>query len=76
VFDDPDTLRLDRSPNPHLAFGNGIHYCLGAPLARMEARVALPIALDTLPEVVPVGPLAWKATISDRSLVALPVRAA
>jgi cytochrome P450 len=41
VFDDPDALRLDRSPNRHLAFGSGIHLCLGAPLARREAQVAL-----------------------------------
>ena len=38
-FADPDRFILDRSPNRHLAFGNGIHYCLGAPLARLEARI-------------------------------------
>lgn len=76
VFDAPDALRLDRSPNPQLAFGNGVHYCLGAPLARMEARTALPIALAVLPPIEVVGALQWKPTISDRALVALPVRAA
>ncbi|HSJ27462.1 MAG TPA: cytochrome P450 [Acidimicrobiia bacterium] len=40
AFDEPDRLRLDRSPNRHLAFGSGIHLCLGAPLARREAQVA------------------------------------
>lgn len=40
-FDSPDELRLDRDPNPHLAFGKGIHYCLGAALARLEGRTAL-----------------------------------
>jgi cytochrome P450 len=39
VFDEPDQLRVDRSPNPHLAFGIGTHYCLGANLARAEVRV-------------------------------------
>jgi cytochrome P450 len=41
VFADPDTLDLRRSPCPHLSFGTGIHSCLGAPLARLEARIAL-----------------------------------
>ncbi|GAA1335731.1 cytochrome P450 [Saccharothrix algeriensis] len=41
VFDDPDTLRLDRRPNPHLGFGRGSHACLGAPLALLLARTAL-----------------------------------
>ena len=39
VFDEPDVFRLDRRPNPHLAFGSGIHFCLGSHLARLEAQV-------------------------------------
>ncbi|BFI74597.1 cytochrome P450 Cyp119 [Sulfurisphaera ohwakuensis] len=41
VFKDPDSFIPDRTPNPHLSFGSGIHLCLGAPLARLEARIAL-----------------------------------
>lgn len=46
VFEAPDEFRPERSPNPHIAFGKGIHYCLGAPLARLEADIALGGLLD------------------------------
>jgi cytochrome P450 len=46
VFDDPTALVLDRDPNPHLGFGFGLHHCLGAPLARLEARIAMRRLLD------------------------------
>ena len=45
VFDDPGLMRLGRKPNPHLAFGNGLHLCLGAPLARIELREMLRVLL-------------------------------
>ena len=41
VFEDPDTFRIDRSPNPHLAFGIGEHFCLGTHLARQSQRALL-----------------------------------
>lgn len=50
-FPDPDTFNPARDPNPHLAFGRGIHFCLGAPLARLEGRVAVNILLDRFPEL-------------------------
>jgi len=45
VFDDPGVMRLGRKPNPHLAFGNGLHLCLGAPLARIELREMMRVLL-------------------------------
>lgn len=46
VFDDPGVMRLSRKPNPHLTFGNGLHLCLGAPLARIELREMLRVLLE------------------------------
>jgi cytochrome P450 len=49
VFEDPETFRVDRPESEHLAFGQGIHLCIGAPLARLEARIALNLLLDRFP---------------------------
>jgi len=56
VFDDPDTLRIDRDPNPHLAFGFGPHYCMGANLARMEVKVVFEELFRRLPDIAVVDP--------------------
>ena len=49
VFAEPDRLDFARTPNPHIAFGAGIHFCVGAPLARLELNIALPILCRRLP---------------------------
>ncbi|MBW4504624.1 MAG: cytochrome P450 [Scytonema hyalinum WJT4-NPBG1] len=50
-FDRPDEFVVDRNPNPHLSFGNGIHFCLGAPLARLESKIVLSAVLERLPNL-------------------------
>jgi len=74
IFDDPTAVQLDRSPNPHLTFGYGHHFCLGASLARLEARIALPAVLRRFPDMSLAGEPTWKASISDRSPASVPVR--
>jgi cytochrome P450 len=56
AFAEPDVLDLDRSPNPHVGFGAGIHYCLGAPLARLEIAVALERLLARAPDLAVLSP--------------------
>jgi cytochrome P450 PksS len=75
-FPDPDTLDLHREPNRHLAFGNGIHFCVGAPLARLEAQVAFTTIARRLPDLhVAVDPLTlrWRRGLVLRGLERLPV---
>ena len=75
-FDEPDRLNIARNPNAHLAFGHGIHYCLGAPLARLEGEIALGRLLARFETIT----LDDTATLQDRNSTlmrgpqALPVR--
>jgi cytochrome P450 len=72
----PDVLDLDRGPQRHLAFGHGAHYCLGAPLARLEGEIALNTLLQHLPELrlaAPESGLRWRTIPMFRGLAALPV---
>lgn len=76
-FPDPDRMDLAREPNRHLGFGHGIHYCVGAPLARLETQVALRALLDRCAEVklaVPEAQLKWRRSVLLRGLRALPVQ--
>ena len=77
VFADPDRFDIARSPNPHLAFGAGIHYCVGAPLARLEAEVAFEQLLRHRPALALARPdeaPAWRKLINLRGLETLPLR--
>ncbi len=58
-FTEPDTFRLSRDPNPHLAFGHGVHFCLGAHLARLEIRVALEEVLRSVASFTLTAPPEW-----------------
>ena len=73
VFDDPHRLDLGRTPNPHVGFGTGIHACLGAALARLEADVALPAVLARWPALRLAGRPVWRPTFVLRGLSSLGV---
>jgi cytochrome P450 len=76
VFDRPDELDLARNPTKHLAFGYGIHYCIGAALSRLEAPLALVAILERFPAIrlAPGTTPAWKPNITFRGLAELIVR--
>lgn len=75
VFDRPEQLDLTRRPNPHLGFGAGVHYCLGAPLARLEVAAALDALRTRLPGLQPAAEPQRRPGFVLRGLRTLPVTA-
>jgi biflaviolin synthase len=76
VFPDPDRIVPDRDPNPHLAYGNGPHYCTGAVLARLQTELLIDTLLDRLPGLrlaVPPDQVAWRRRTMIRGPRTLPV---
>ena len=75
AFEEPERLRLDRGPQRHVGFGFGMHFCLGAPLARLEAGIAIPLIVKQWPELaLAPGPLQWLPFLGTRGLRELRLR--
>jgi cytochrome P450 len=74
VFREPRRFDVARAPNPHVAFGVGAHLCIGAALARLEARVMFEEILQRLPSIAPAGAPRWVRSNFINGLKSLPVR--
>jgi cytochrome P450 PksS len=77
AFVNADQFDIARTPNQHIAFGQGIHYCLGAPLARLEGKIAFQALLSRFPNIeldAPTSSLEWHGAPSLRGLKRLPIR--
>jgi cytochrome P450 len=73
AFDRPDEFIVDREPNRHIAFGMGIHYCLGAPLARLEANIAMQVLAPLITGVTVLDPES-ASTMKPGGPATMPVR--
>ncbi|MEY4898412.1 MAG: hypothetical protein RL294_223 [Actinomycetota bacterium] len=75
VFDDANSMDLTREPNQHIAFGAGIHFCIGAPLARLEMTISLPALIERFPTLELAGEPTRRPTFVLRGYDAIPVSA-
>ncbi len=75
VFDNADTMNLKRELNPHIAFGAGIHFCIGAPLARLEMNISLPALMERFPSLQLASEPIRRPTFVLRGYDAIPVTA-
>jgi cytochrome P450 len=73
VFANPYAFDITRNPNPHIAFGRGTHFCLGAALARMEIRVVVDALLDRVGEVSLTGPVEYVRSNKHAGVRHMPV---
>ena len=75
-FQEPDRFDITREPNPHIAFGHGIHFCIGAPLSRLEARVGLSVLLERMRDFSLASDAPWepRRAIHVHGPTRLPIR--
>jgi cytochrome P450 len=73
VFADPDAFDVTRDPNPHFGFGWGLHHCLGAALARLEARIALRRLFERFPNLYLTDSVRWGGGVIGRGVLSVPV---
>jgi cytochrome P450 len=75
AFTDADTFDITRELNPHIAFGAGIHFCIGAPLARLEMQNSLPMLFEKFPNLTLVGEPVQRPTFVLRGWESIPATA-
>lgn len=74
IWEDGETLDIDRDFSRNMVFGDGVHVCLGAHLARLEGRIGLQALLKRIPDYEIAGPIEWTDRVNERGIVSLPVR--